>query len=192
MRRTNATGSELALAPGLLYFAKSCLEARSVISSRVRCERIVEMRTANGSSVSATIFARAVSPSCKSPAGRYRRERSRMMKPIRLRADAEVVKGLPRGVNRARDEDDVVGTGRGERRIDRLADGGNCDRVRVRTERGRDLFRVVRPMGFRSTRVHPSSNRTEGRSDPGQVFVVQDPRDQERLSIGERLRHRCG
>src|SRR5207245_115465 len=96
-----------------------------------------------------------------------------MMKPIRLRADTEVVKGLPRGVNRARDEDDIVGTGRGERRIDRLADGGGGDRVRVWTERGRDLFRVVRPMGFRSTRVHPRANRTEGRPREAQVFDLE-------------------
>src|SRR3989442_10037683 len=161
MSRSKSTRSALAIAPGVLYFAKSCFEARSVISSRVRCERIVEMRTENGSSVSATIFARAVSLSCRSPVGRYRRERSRMMKPIRSRADAEVVKGLPRGVDRAGDEDDVVRMGRSERRIDRLADGGDGDRVRVWTERGRDLFRVVRPMGFRSTRVHPSGDRTE-------------------------------
>src|SRR3989441_11805656 len=190
MSRSKSTRSALAIAPGVLYFAKSCFEARSVISSRVRCERIVEMRTENGSSVSATIFARAVSPSCRSPAGRYRRDRSRMRKPIRLRADAEVVKGFPCRVDRACDKDDIVGTGPGEGRIDRVADGGNGDRVRVRAERGRDLLRIVRPMGFRSTRVHTRGNRTEGRSDPGQVFVVQDPRNQERLSIGERLRHR--
>src|SRR2546423_257405 len=92
-----------------------------------------------------------------------------MMKPIRLRADTEVVKSLPRGVNRARDEDDIVGTGRGERRIDRLADGGNGDRVRVRTERGRDLFRVVRPLGFRS-----GTNRVTAFRVPG-IRTIRGP-----------------
>jgi acetyl/propionyl-CoA carboxylase alpha subunit len=42
------------------YFAKRWREATSVISSRVRWDRIVPMRTLNGSSVSAVIFASAV------------------------------------------------------------------------------------------------------------------------------------
>src|SRR6266571_3109860 len=90
---------------GVSYFAKSRRDAISVFSSRVRCDRIVEMRTRNGSSRSATIFASAVPPSRRSPAGRYRPERSRMMNSIRSRADAEVLKGLPRGVDRAGDQD---------------------------------------------------------------------------------------
>src|SRR6266498_426530 len=94
---------------GVSYFAKRRRDAISVFSSRVRCDRIVEMRTRNGSSRSATIFASAVPPSRRSPAGRYRRERSRMMNSIRSRADAEVLKGLPRGVDRAGDQDDVLG-----------------------------------------------------------------------------------
>src|SRR2546428_482592 len=162
MSRSKSARAALAIALGVRYFARSCREARSVISARVRCERIVEMRTENGSSVSATIFARAVSPSCRSPAGRYRRDRSRMRKPIRLRADAEVVKGFPCRVDRACDKDDIVGTGPGEGRIDRVADGGNGDRVRVRTERGRDLLRIVGPMGFRVPRIRTA--REPGRA----------------------------
>src|SRR2546422_8191310 len=103
MRRTRWEGAAAASSAGVSYFEKGCLEATSVISSRVRWDRIVEIRTLNGSSVSATIFARAVSPVCRPPAGRYRWERSRTMNAIRSRADVEMVKGLPRGVDPARD-----------------------------------------------------------------------------------------
>src|SRR5256885_17060404 len=97
MRRSRSRASAAASSAGVSYFEKSCLEATSVISSRVRWDRIVEIRTLNGSSVSATIFARAVSPVCRSPAGRYRREKSRTMKANRSRAGGEMGKGLPPG-----------------------------------------------------------------------------------------------
>src|SRR5205809_7407336 len=135
---------------GVSYFAKSRRDAISVLSSRVRCDRIVEMRTRNGSSRSATIFASAVPPSRRSPPGRYRRERSRMMNSIRSRADAEVLKGLPRGVDRSGDQYDVLRTRGREGRIDRLADGGHNRGLRVRTECGGDLFRIERAGGLRS------------------------------------------
>src|SRR5256886_3171675 len=108
MRRSRSRASAAASSAGVSSFEKSCLDATSVISSRVRWDRIVEIRTLNGSSVSPTMFERAVSAARRSPSGRYRRERSRTMNAIRSRADAEMVKGLPRGVNRGRDQEEVV------------------------------------------------------------------------------------
>src|SRR5256712_1706938 len=151
MSRSKSAASAAASSAAVSYFEKSCFEAISVISSRVRWDRIVEIKTLNGSSVSATIFARAVSPACRSPFGRYRRERSRTMNAIRSRADAEMVKGLPRGVNRARDQDEVVRPCRSNRGIDRLADWADDARFSIRAEGCRDILRVVCAVGLGST-----------------------------------------
>src|SRR6266511_371084 len=175
---------------GVSYFAKSRRDAISVFSSRVRCDRIVEMRTRNGSSRSATIFASAVPPSRRSPAGRYLRERSRMMNSMRSRADAEVLKGLPRGVDRAGDEDDLLRTRGREGRIDRLADGRHNRGLRVRAERRGDLLRVERARSLRSAREDTSGERAEGPGHRPEVFVVQDADDEDRPPAGEDLLHR--
>src|SRR3989475_13151326 len=139
MRRSRSRASAAASSAGVWYLEKSCLEATSAISSRVRWDRIVETRTLNGSSVSATLFARAVSPVCRSPAGRYRWERSRTMNAIRSRADVEMVKGLPRGVDRARGQDEVDRSRRFERRIDRVAHRAGDTAFVLRTEGRADV-----------------------------------------------------
>src|SRR5437879_12225603 len=100
------------------------------------------MRTRNGSSRSATIFASAVSPWRRSPEGRYRLAKSRMMNGIRSRTDAEVVKGLPRRVNRSRDQDDIVGARTPNRRVDRIPDGWNRDALRMRPDHAREIGRA--------------------------------------------------
>src|SRR5207245_7550400 len=122
IRRSTSAASAAASSAGVSYFEKSCLDAISVISSRVRWDRIVEMRTLNGSSVSATIFAKAVSPVRRSPSGRYRRERSRTIIRMRSRANAEVGKGLPRRANPTRNQDDVIDARHPDRRDDRAED----------------------------------------------------------------------
>src|SRR6266508_3803071 len=175
---------------GVSYFAKSRRDAISVFSSRVRCDRIVEMRTRNGSSRSATIFASAVPPSRRSPPGRYRRERSRMMNSIRSRADAEVLKGLPRGVYRAGDQDDILRTRGREGRIDRLADGRYDRGLRVWAERGGDLLRIERAGGLRSARDDAPGERSEGARHRPQVLIVQDAGDEDRPAAREDLLHR--
>src|SRR5216117_1732764 len=159
MSRSRSAASAAASSAGVSYLENSCLEAISVISSRVRWDRIVEIKTLNGSSVSATIFARAVSPACRSPPGRYRRERSRTMNAIRSRADAEMVKGLPRGVNRARDQDQVVRARRLKRRIDRFSDRPDDEGFRIRSEGGRDFPGVIRPMRLGPTGEDAAGNR---------------------------------
>ena len=60
MRSVTSSRGASASACGVSYDAKSRPEASSVRSSFVRCDRIVEMSTRNGSSVSAVTFARAV------------------------------------------------------------------------------------------------------------------------------------
>src|SRR5438445_9490840 len=159
MSRSTSPASAAASSAGVSYVEKSGLDATSVISSRVRWDRIVEISTLNGSSVSATIFARAVSPARRPPSGRYRRERSRTMNAIRSRADAEMVKGLPRGVNRARDQDQVVRARRLKRRIDRFSDRRDEEGFRIRSEGGGDFPGVVRPMRLGPTGEHAAGNR---------------------------------
>src|SRR2546426_7815130 len=190
MRRSGAGRSAAASSAGVSYFEKSGLEATSVISSRVRWDRIVEIRTLNGSSVSATIFARAVSPVCRSPAGRYRWERSRTMNAIRSRAAVEMVKGPPRGVERARDQDEVVRSRRFERRIDRVSHRADDTGLGIRTEGRRDVLRVVGAVGLGSTGEDAAGHRPQGGGHARQVLVVQDARDEESLATGERLGHR--
>src|SRR5438876_4660847 len=151
MRRSTSPRSAPASSVGSPYFEKSCLDATSVISSRVRWDRIVEIKTLKGSSVSATIFARAVSPACRSPFGRYRRERSCTMNAIRSRADAEMVKGLPRRVNRARDQDEVVRPRYSERHVDCVPDRGDDTGLGIRAEGCRDVLCVIGAGGLGST-----------------------------------------
>src|SRR5438445_3528225 len=181
MSLSRSRTSAAAIALAVSYFAKSWRDATSVISSRVRCERIVEMRTRNGSSLSATIFARVVSPSWRSPDGRYRRVKSRRTKSSRSRADAEVLKGLPRRVDGTGDQDDVLRTRKGQGRIDRPDDGRDRGGLCVRPEGGGDLFGVERPMGLRPARVDARGEGAQGACDGGQVLVVQDSRDEDRL-----------
>src|SRR5213080_1477805 len=151
MSRSRSAASAAASSAGVSYLENSCLEAISVISSRVRWDRIVEIKTLNGSSVSATIFARAVSPACRSPPGRYRRERSRTMNAIRSQEDAEMVKGLPRRVNRARDQDEVVRPRCSERHIDCVPDRGDDTGLGIRAEGCRDVLCVIGAVGLGST-----------------------------------------
>src|SRR2546425_12662888 len=124
MSRSRSAASAAASSAGVSYLENSCLEAISVISSRVRWDRIVEIKTLNGSSVSATIFARTVSPACRSPPGRYRRERTRTKNTIRSRGGAEKGKGPPPGggLGRGRCGIERHGGGRGGRDV--FADRG--------------------------------------------------------------------
>src|SRR2546427_5865324 len=192
MSRSTSAASAAASSAGVSYFENSCLDAISVISSRVRWDKIVEIRTLNGSSVSATIFANAVSPEWRSPSGRYRRERSRTINRMRSRADAEVVKGLPRRVNRTRDQDEVVDARLPDRDIDRVADRSDGVGFREGAEGGGDFLRVVRAMGLRPAGEHTGCDRPQGRRHAPEVLVVQDAGDQDGLATGERLRHRRG
>src|SRR5437879_1079360 len=166
MRRSKSPRPACALPCGVSYFANSCCDACAVISSRVLWDKIVEIRTRNGSSRSATIFARAVSPWRRSPAGRYRLAKSRMMNGIRSRTDAEVVKGLPRRVNRSRDQDDVVGARTPNRRVDRIPDGWNRDALRMQPKHASDLFAIERAVRLRAAGIHARCEGPEGRRHP--------------------------
>src|SRR5467141_3137480 len=123
---------------------------------------MVEMRTRNGSSRFATIFARAVSPRRNSPEGRYRAARSRMMNGIRSWMDAEVVKRLPRGVNRSRNQDNGLRTRGGDRRVHRLSDRRNRSALRVRSEGHGDLVAAQGAWGLRTARVDVGGDWPEG------------------------------
>src|SRR6266704_1635796 len=182
MSRSRSAASAAASSAGVSYLENSCLEAISVISSRVRWDRIVEIRTLNGSSVSATIFAKAVSPEWRSPSGRYLRDRSRTMNRMRSRADAEVVKGLSRRVNRARDQDDVPDARPAERGVDRVSHRRDDVGFRERAEGGGDFLRVVRAVRLRPAGEHPGRNRPQDACHPREVLVVQDARDEDRLA----------
>src|ERR1700704_5825837 len=142
---------------------------------------MVEMRARNGSARFATIFARAVSPRRNSPEGRYRAARSRMMNGIRSWMDAEVVKRLPRSVNRSRDQNNGLRTRGGDRRVHRLSDRRNRSALRVRTEGKGDLIAAEGAWGLRPAGVHVGGERPEGRRNAREILVIEDTDDERDL-----------
>src|SRR5438046_10559128 len=96
-----------------------------------------------------------------------------MMNGIRSRMDAEVVKGLPRRVNRSRDQNDVVGARTPNRRVDRIPDGWNRDALRMQPKRASDLFAIARAERARAAGIHARHEGPEGRRPPRQVLAAQ-------------------
>src|SRR2546422_7495970 len=143
MRRWTSRTSARARAVGVAYRANSWREAISVISSRVLWERIVPMRTLNGSSVSAVIFARAVLPPASASCPRYLRPRPARTSST-LRA-LEMGKGLPRRVDGTRDDDEARRAREGDGAVDRLGDPRD-DRgiLHMGRERAGDRLRWIR------------------------------------------------
>src|SRR3990172_8567308 len=187
MSRSTSSVLAEARASGVPYFAKSREDASSVRSSRVRWDRIVEMRTRNGSSVAVVIFARAVSPSRRSPEGRYRRESSRRTREAVSRASAEVVKGLPCCVDGTGDEDEVAGSRVREGSIDGSGDPGHRPHVCVASKGLRDLLRREGPMALGPRGIHAQGHGPEGGRERRQVLVGEDPDHEQEPSGGEQF-----
>src|SRR5712664_562408 len=104
-----------------------------------------------------------------------------MMKGIRSRTGAEVVKGLPRGVDGPRDEDDVLWSGGGDRRIHRIPYGRHGDALRIRSEGEDDLVAAEGAGGLRPARVHVGGEGAEGGRHAGEILVVEDADDKRDL-----------
>src|SRR3990172_3316860 len=101
--RTSARGA-FARVAGVRYLAKSRRLASAVRSSRVRCERIVEMSTRNGSCVSAATLARAVpGRSRKESSPRYFRRSPAITRRDFALSRTEGLQGLPADIDLARD-----------------------------------------------------------------------------------------
>src|SRR5713226_5698974 len=104
-----------------------------------------------------------------------------MMNGIRSRTGAEVVKGLPRSVDGPRDEDDVLGSRGGDRRIDRILHGRDGGALRVRSEDEGDLVAAEGAGGLQPARVYVGGEGTEGGRHAGEILVVEDAHDKRDL-----------
>src|SRR5205809_4861385 len=144
------------------------------------------MRTLNGSSVSAVIFARAVLPAASGSVPRYLRPRPERTSST-LRA-LEMGKGLARRVDRSRDDEEPVAGREGDPAVHGLGDPRD-DRwvLHVGLERLRDRVRRVRSRSLRLRDHEAGDQGAERTRERPEVLVVEDPEDEDRLLPGEQL-----
>src|SRR2546422_6932996 len=144
------------------------------------------MRTLNGSSVSAVIFARAVLPPATASSPRYLRPRPERTSST-LRA-LEMRKGLPRGVNGTRDDDETRRPRKSDGPVHRLGDlrdddgGGHMGR-----ERAGDRLRWICAGRLRLRDDEAGGERAEGLRERPKDLVADEAEDADRLLSGEQL-----